>query len=235
MVKVMTSREQRAELQAQKLAAFIEVACALRRLRNFQSLEVIMQALQSFELFKLDQAWIYLRAKHPVHFTDYTKLCSLVNQSSSNLNLLRAEGPCLPSLNGLISLMRLLCASKWDLLEHRPRWTESPNLSAWLEKQAGNVPKFTKTSNISSIPKDHAFHEANDVQASTLLPENDVIRFIPIACLPKSWTSRDVRRIPVVFKRPVLEAFLSWFEYEQGLVRRYTIFNGQNRVDLALN
>jgi hypothetical protein len=179
-------------------------------------------------VYKLEAAWISLRAKHPVHFADYIKLCDLVNQSA--LSLLRADGPSLLSLNGLVMLIRLLAASKWDVLEHRPRWTESPNLSGWLEKHAGNVPKFSSSD--LKIPKKHSFN-AEVSSKSTLLPELDVLRFIPLDCLPTSWTGRDVQRIPVNHKRPVLEAFLGWFEHEQNQVRRYTIFNGQTRVNLA--
>ncbi|CAG2170928.1 unnamed protein product, partial [Oppiella nova] len=126
-------REVTVEAQGKKIAALIEVGCVLRKLRNWQSLTSLIRGLQLPQIYGLSNAWFVTRAKYPIHFNDYLKLSQVVRNDS--IAILRSHQPSIPSLSSFVALLRVRCLATWDLLDSQPRWTESPNLALWLERQ----------------------------------------------------------------------------------------------------
>lgn len=104
-----------------------QVATCLRKLRNWHSLSVVIESLQSLSVYKLTNSWSLLKSNYPVHFFDYVHLVTLINRS--RVDILRSRQPCLPSLRSLISLLRIQCASKIDLMTaSQRRWTERESI-----------------------------------------------------------------------------------------------------------
>ncbi|KAI1304099.1 hypothetical protein HDE_01863 [Halotydeus destructor] len=222
MLKNVTLNEITADGQATQIASVIEVACALRRLRNWHSLSIVVKALQCPKVYQLDLAWALLKTKWPMHFRDFLTLSKLVHRS--DVHLLRSKSPAIPSLDTLIKLFRLHCSAKWDLTENKPRWTEPPTLTRWLEKQlAGLCSQFVRKESACSLG--HLEMAARESRGKSMLNgQDDPVRFIPLSSLPSTWTQNPIQNVPSEFKRDLVECFVTSFNYELNLISHYGLF-----------
>ncbi|RWS28217.1 uncharacterized protein B4U80_12807 [Leptotrombidium deliense] len=128
MVINVITKETTTELQSRKMAAFIEVACVLRKLRNWNSLECVIKALQSPHIYVLEKAWSHTATTYPIHFGDYLKLVKFVRSCDQHLIRTTESQPSIPSLTSFVNTFKVQCSAKYDLIVCERRWTEADNL-----------------------------------------------------------------------------------------------------------
>lgn len=192
---------------------------ALRRLHNWHSLQLLIEALQSPELYALDACWAHVQHHHATHFNAYLTLCHLVGQF--NVCLVRSVRgqSCIPTLRSLVTMFKLHCGARWDLIVNARKWTEPPNLSKWLEREA--------RSNAGHLPATPRL--VKPVVASPAA--SDQLRLIPISSLPVSWTQVDVSRVPSSLRDQLVHCYLQSFGEEMAMVRKHSCFTGNLEVN----
>ena len=170
-----------------------------------------------------------------------------------DIAILRSREPSIPSISSFISLLRVRCLATWDRLERSPRWTESPNLVKWLERQmltsiaiensiansnerieAEKQKKLKKQKIVAIVEK---FHESKEPTEShfgkaikelcpekqSFLPPNDPIYFIEDDHLPSSWTVRSARNIPAAYQSKIIRCFRNSYEIELNHIENYNM------------
>ncbi|RWS10839.1 Ral guanine nucleotide dissociation stimulator-like 1 [Dinothrombium tinctorium] len=219
MVINIITKEKTHELQSKKIAAFIEVACVLRKLRNWNSLESILKALQSPHIYILDKAWAHTKSHYPIHFGDYLKLTKFIKYCDHHLLRTTASQPSLPSLKSFLNLLRIQCLSKLDLCENQRRWTEPASIVGWIEKELNGflIEEQKRNQNMKLLVA--SLHP----NRFSLLPYNDKIRFIAMNSMPLSWLQNELRSIPSSHCREIFHFFLDSFTCEMNSIKCYTL------------
>ena len=160
------------------------------------------------------------------------------------MSILRSRQPCLPSLLGLISLMKVRCAATWDRLENYPKWTEPPTLVSWLEKQLmikskkkdavkieiENEKNKLKSRNLNksvnqntkNSPDEECNHGVNGGNLS-FIPFNDPVYFIFDNQLPPTWMGRSVRNIPAKFHAKIIRCFHNSYALELSNLDKFFV------------
>ncbi|CAG2104339.1 unnamed protein product [Medioppia subpectinata] len=201
-----------------------QVACILRKLRNWQSLVTIIRALQSPKIYFMEEAWMTTRNQFPIHFNDYLKLCRLVRLNQTCI-IGSTFGPSIPTLASLVSRISIHCIATWDLLEHKRRWTEQPSIAGWVDSEL--IGQLVESQKLRQRQEERYMLSLDDSQ-NTLLPFNDPIRLIHYTSLPINWRQQDIKYITQTHLKPIVKCFQSSFEKEIHFIRQYNIPNAQN-------
>lgn len=207
------------ETQGIKIAGFIEVACILRKLRNWHSLVNVIRALQSPKIYFMEEAWIAVKKVFPVHFNDYIKLCRLVRLNQTCI-IGSTIGSSIPSLASLLSKISIHCIATWDLLEHKRRWTEQPSIAGWVDNEL--IGQLVESQKLRQ-KQEEIYMLSLEGNHYSLLPLNDPIRLIPLSSLPRNWTQKDIKYITNSYMKPIVKCFQTSFQKEMTLIRHYTI------------
>lgn len=148
--------------------------------------------------------------------------------------------------------MRVRCLATWDRLERAPRWTESPNLVQWLERQMltsiaieqsiFNSNERMEVERLKNLKKKkqkivavvEKFQESNEShfhkaikdlspERQSFLPVNDPIYFIEDDHLPSAWTLRSARNIPAQYQSKIIRCFRNSYELESERIAKYNM------------
>ncbi|XP_015782038.1 phosphatidylinositol 3-kinase 2 [Tetranychus urticae] len=221
LVCSVINRETSSESQARKIAAFIEVACVLRKLRNWHSLEAIIKALQSPSVYFLETAWTQTKEQFPIHFSDFLRLTSLVNLCDNYILRMSPSKPSIPNFRNLVHFLEIQCAAKFDLCENKPKWIEPPSIAGWLNNEL--VQDIRASIGLTSINSnnDDLVVATLDPSKTTLIPGNEPVRFIVPSTLPLPWINCEPRSISSAHRNSVTFYVLTAFEEELRNIRRF--------------
>ncbi|XP_053214355.1 serine-rich adhesin for platelets-like [Panonychus citri] len=222
LVCQVINRETSSESQARKIAAFIEVACVLRKLRNWHSLEVIIKALQSPSVYFLEMAWLQTKEQFPIHFSDFLRLCSLVDLCDNYILRMPTNRPSIPNFKNLIHFFQIQCSAKIDLCENKPKWVEPPSIAGWLNDElVEDIRASIGLATIGDSDSDGLVEASLEPGKTSLIPGNEPVRFIVPSTLPSPWINREPRSLSSSHRKSVTLFLLSAFVEEVENIRRY--------------